>query len=56
MTCAGLADGDDGNSSYNMDSVDISDMIEVAKRIKKKIKVRKKILDDNGGCTPAKPC
>ena len=40
LTCAGLADGDDDNSSCNIDSVDISDMIEVVKRIKKRIKVR----------------
>ena len=48
LTCAGLADGDDNNVSYNIDSEHINDLIEVAKRIKTRLKVRKKIIDDNG--------
>jgi hypothetical protein len=40
--------GIEDNASYNIDSAEISDIIEVAKRIKKRIKMRKKILDDNG--------
>ena len=48
LTCVGLADGDGDNVTYITDSVHISDIIEVAREIKKRLKVRKKIIDDNG--------
>ena len=48
FTYAGLADDDDDNVSYTINSELNSDMIEVARRIKKRLKVRKKIMDDNG--------
>ena len=48
LTCAELADGDNDNVSCNTDSEEITDIIEVARQINKRLKVRKKIIDDNG--------
>ena len=49
LSCSGLGDNCDGELSYNCVFGDkVQDMVVLASKIKKRMKIRQQIIDDNG--------